>query len=259
MLFLLLIPFFSKAQVYPFDEGFHGVVSGTLPSGWSGDMKVQADHGLNDLKGMTADIGGNDALDSAITPWVGPLDNSTEFYFWYRIVDQFIYPSTEKHLNGKDLFTISYSTDSVTYTTLYTIDSSNHQSSLNFKKVIFPITNLGGQVVKFKFWAKHGGGGSYFFDVDSIKVRESTGTGVSGLEPDNLVAVYPNPCPNGTNVLLQIIGNKPEEFVLMDINGKMIYKKEIIGSGELLMPTSDLAAGMYFIRYGTLVRKLVVE
>lgn len=256
---LLLIPFFSKAQVYPFDEGFHGVVSGTLPSGWSGDMKVQADHGLNDLKGMTADIGGNDTEDSSITPWIGPLDNNTEFYFWYRMVDQFIYPSTEKHLNGKDRFVISYSIDSINYTTLYTIDSTNHQSNLNFKKIIFAINNLGGQVVKFKFYAKHGGGGSYFVDVDSIKVRQNTGTGVSDLEQANVLSVFPNPCPKGTQVIIQVTAQQPEELMLTDINGKLLYKNEMSASGEFLVPTTELAAGMYFIRYGTLVRKLVVE
>jgi hypothetical protein len=257
---LLLFPLVSFAQTYPFDEGFAGIPSGSLPTGWSGDMKVQADHGLNDLKGMTADIGGNDVVDSAITPWIGPLDNNTEVYFWYRIVDQFIYPSTEKHLNGKDLFTISYSTDSVNYTTIYTIDSSNHLASLNFKKVIFPITTLGGQVVKFKLYAKHGGGGSYFFDVDSIKVRQNTGTSTNDLKLNrNSLIVYPNPS-TGSEVYVQVSGTKETDVILLDISGREILRQSATANQSIIrLNTSQLLPGIYFVRYATLTRKLLVE
>lgn len=260
-LLLLLFPLVSFAQTYPFDEGFAGIPSGTLPASWSGDMKVQADHGLNDLKGMTADIGGNDTEDSSVTPWIGPLDNNAEFYFWYRMVDQFIYPSTEKHLNGKDRFVISYSTDSINYTTLYNIDSTNHQANLNFKKVIFAINNLGGQVVKFKFYAKHGGGGSYFVDVDSIKVRQNTGTGISTLNDENPnLSVYPNPVVQGNNVSLQTTFNQWQQVVLLDVAGKELYRNTFAPYTEqLLLPTENLTPGVYFIRCGTLTRRLLVH
>jgi hypothetical protein len=260
LLLLLLFPVTVWAQTYPFDEGFAGIASGSLPAGWSGDMKVQADHGLNDLKGMTADIGGNDLLDSAITPWIGPLDNNNEFYFWYRIVDQFIYPSTEKHLNGKDLFVISYSTDSVNYTPLYTIDSTNHQASLNFKKVIFPITTLGGQVVKFKLYAKHGGGGSYFFDVDSIKVRQNTGTSTNDLELNsNTLIVYPNPS-TGNDVYIQVSGTKEADVTLLDVTGREILRQSSTANQSIVrLSTPQLLPGIYFVRYGTLTRKLLME
>lgn len=250
-----MLPLASIAQTYPFDEGFHGIASGTLPAEWSGDMKVQADHGLNDLKGMTADIGGNDILDSATTPWIGPLDNNTEFYFWYRIVEQFIYPSTEKHLNGNDRVVISYTTDSINYTPIYSIDSANHQPTLNFRKVIFAITNLGGQVVKFKFWAKHGGGGSYFVDIDSIKVRQNTGTGVVNINHTDF-NVFPNPVRAGAAVQLFIEEESTSEVMVFDLTGKLLVKTTT-ANGHL--STTGLNRGIYILRYGLRTRKLVVE
>jgi hypothetical protein len=257
---LLLLPLATMAQTFPFDEGFHGTISGTLPMGWSGDMKVQADHGLNDLKGMTADIGSTDMEDSSVTPWIGPLDNNTEFYFWYRMVHQFIYPSTEKHLSGSGRFIISYSTDSVNFTPIYVIDSTNHQPSLNFKKVIFAINNLGGQIVKFKFWCKYGGGNSYFVDIDSIKVRQNTGTGVQSLDPITDFQLYPNPMQAGQNTKLLLEDMQNKEVILFDVSGKLLFQIPVQANiSPFTLPTANLSKGVYFLQYGNRTRKLVVQ
>ncbi len=249
-------PLFLSAQIFPFDEGFTGIISGTLPSAWSGDMKVQADHGLGDMKGMTADISSADHEDSAITPWIGPLDNHTEFYFWYRMVNQNIYPSTEKHLTANDLFTISYSTDSVNYTPLYTIDSSNHLPTLNFTKVTFPINTLGGQVVKFKFFCRFGTGPSYFVDIDSIKVRPDLNSGIQNPnDQKTFFSIYPNPV--SSVCYLHFADNALHEVELADITGKILFKMPIAQSVEI--PVSDLQSGIYLVRSGNLTRKLIIQ
>lgn len=260
-LLLLLLPLYSMAQTFPYDEGFHGIISGTLPAGWQGDMKVQADHGLNDFKGMTADISSVDGSDSAITPWIGPLDNNTEFYFWYRMVDQFIYPSTEKNITGADKFVISYSTDSVNYTPLYSIDTGNHTASLAFKRVIFPITTLNGQTVKFKFWCQFGGGSSYFVDIDSIKIRPNTGIGINDVSADNFM-LFPNPVQRGNDVQLLFDKQQEQDLVVYDAMGQVVYSKAPVThnfSPLTFQLSAPLSPGIYFIRYGTLTRKLVVQ
>src|SRR5687768_4076519 len=133
LLIICCLPFLLNAQIYPFSEGFSGTTLQPLPVDWSGDMKVRASHGLDYGRGLAADISSADDVDSAITPWIGPLDNNVVLYFWYRMVDDDIYPSTEKHLTT-DKFTISISTDEISYVDLLTIDSSNHKSSVNFRK-----------------------------------------------------------------------------------------------------------------------------
>src|SRR5688572_15135052 len=122
LLLLFCLPFYLSAQVFPYSEGFTGIPSNTLPAGWSGDMKVRSAHGINYEKGLAGDIGSTDFVDSATTPWIGPLNNNSEFYFWYQMVEELIYPSTEKHLTTDNLI-ISISTDSINFTDLYRIDS----------------------------------------------------------------------------------------------------------------------------------------
>ncbi|MCW5906942.1 MAG: T9SS type A sorting domain-containing protein [Chitinophagales bacterium] len=254
---LLASPFVLFAQTYPFDEGFYGIASGTLPVGWSGDMKVQADHGLNDMKGMTADISGNDNVDSAITPWIGPLDNNTEFYFWYRMIDQFIYPSTPRTLRTNDKLIISYSTDSINYFPLYTIDSTNHQTHFDFKKVTFAITGLGGQIVKFKFFCTHGGGAGYFTDIDSIKVRLNTDTKIEDDKPLSAFRIYPNPANSGGIVTLQFEDDAEHTFSISDYTGRMI--DEHAARSFYAINTKLLHPGVYFITSGNRTRRLIVQ
>lgn len=261
-LLLLLLPLWSMAQTFPYDEGFQGTISGTLPVGWTGDMKVQADHGIGENKGMAADISSVDNIDSAITPWIGPLDANTEFYFWYRMVDQFIYPSTQKNILGDGKLVISYSTDSINYTPFYTIDSGNHIASLAFKRIVLPLTSLGGQTVKFKFWCNFDGGSSYFVDIDSIKVRPSTGLAVNDLSTQTL-KVYPNPVKVGNHVLVEFAGGEtPQHVFVYDALGKQLAllpttkaQSTVIGH----LSTENFAPGIYFIQYGNRAKKLVVE
>lgn len=258
LLALLSYPFLIVAQVYPFDEGFTGTASGTLPAGWIGDMKVQADHGLNDLKGMTADISGTDLTDSAITPWIGPLDNNTEFYFWYRMVDQFIYPSTPRTLRKNDKLVIAYSTDSINFFPLFVIDSTNHQTTLNFKKVTFAITGLGGQIVKFKFWCTHGGGSGYFTDIDSIKVRLNTDTKID--ESKNRLSafrIFPNPAGSEDMVAIQFDDDAEHTFSISDYTGRVIeqHKASFFYSFNARL----LRSGIYFITCGNQTQRLIIR
>lgn len=254
---LLSYPLVLYAQIYPFDEGFTGVASGTLPPGWTGDMNVQADHGLNDLKGITADISGTDLTDSAITPWIGPLDNNTEFYFWYRMVDQFIYPSTPRTLRTNDKFVISYSTDSINFFPLLVIDSTNHQTTLNFKKVTFAITGLGGQIVKFKFWCTHGGGSGYFTDIDSIKVRLNTDTKIDEKDARlSAFRMFPNPASSESTVTLQFDDDAEHTFSISDYTGRVI--EQHAAQFVYRFTTRLIQPGIYFVTCDNQTRRLII-
>lgn len=257
-LLLLLLPLWSMAQTFPYDEGFHNTVSGTLPAGWEGDMKVYADHGVNDMKGMAADLSSLDVEDSAITPWIGPLDNNTEFYFWYRIVNQNIYPSTEKNLQHDGRLVISYSTDSVNYFPYYTIDSANHTSSLGFRRIVFPVTTLGGQTVKFKFWCNFDGGSSYYIDIDSIKIRPSTGLSVNNLQSPDF-SLFPNPVNVGTEVQLVLDKQATNQYITVyDAMGRVMVLQNAQQSSRFIS-TENFAPGIYFVSYADRTKKLVIE
>ncbi len=245
------------AQIFPFDEGFHGITTYTLPAGWSGDMSAQPYHGLNDEKGLVATIGSTDRVDSAVTPWIGPLAPNTEFIFWYRMVDDFIFPSTQRDLRDGDKLELMLSTDSINYTTIYLVDSSNHIPNTNFKRISFTNTNFGGQVVKMKLRAQHCCGGSYYVDIDSIKVREKFVVGINDPEGGSAIAVYPNPAKAGGSLTIQHEQNPHLEIALYNSLGERLYTKKADAlQSEIPAP---LVPGIYFLQYGNITRKLVVQ
>lgn len=255
----------ANSQVFPFDQGFHGLISTSLPGGWEGDMKVLAGHGLNDGKGMAADISSTDKVDSAITPWIGPLATYTEFYFWYRMVDDFIYPSTQKNIGPNDHFTIEISTDSINYIPIYTIDQSNHQPNLSFKRVTFSIANYGGETVKFKFRCLHGTGSGYYVDIDSIKVRVDTDPPLSiqTTQPSKPLSVYPNPLPQGHVLNLESAVTPTVDFIasIYSLEGRLLW--QTTEPNASLTGTQHLQAGTYLIairnKDDVLVTKLLVQ
>ncbi|MBK7148620.1 MAG: T9SS type A sorting domain-containing protein [Bacteroidetes bacterium] len=257
----LLLSLFSCtslwAQIFPFDEGFHGITTYTLPAGWSGDMSAQPYHGLNDEKGLVATIGSTDRVDSALTPWIGPLAPNTEFIFWYRMVDDFIFPSTQRDLRDGDKLELMLSTDSINYTTIYLVDSSNHIPNTNFKKITFTNTNFGGQIVKLKLRAQHCCGGSYYVDIDSIKIREKFVVGINETETSRHFSFYPNPVSSGSVIRIMDDLNQNFELALLNCLGEKVYTgKADTWQTEIPAP---LVPGIYFLQYGNITRKLVVQ
>ncbi len=257
-LFFSLFSFAAlQAQIFPFDEGFHGITTYTLPAGWSGDMSAQPYHGLNDEKGLAATIGSTDRVDSAVTPWIGPLAPNTEFIFWYRMVDDFIFPSTQRDLRDGDKLELMLSTDSIHYTTIYLVDSANHIPNTNFKKITFTNTNFGGQIVKLKLRAQHCCGGSYYVDIDSIKIREKFVVGLQ--EPDALhsISFFPNPVTCGS--ILTLIHEQPteQEVYLWNAMGERTLVQKC-GSRQTEIPAPK-TPGLYLLQHGTVIRKLVVQ
>lgn len=253
----------AQAQTFPFIEGFHGVPSNTLPADWTGDMKVLSYHGLNDEKGLTSDMSSVDMNDTAVTPWVGPMAASTEFVFWYRIVDQFIYPSTEKHLLGNDQLKLEVSTDDITYNPIFVADSSNHQATLNFKKVTLYLTQFASQNVKFRFVTRYGMGSSYFVDIDSIKIR--AGVNPNGISEalNGVLSLFPNPAHSQFTLDMPEWRNSGiERITVTDILGKEIAQR-IATPTMVQFDTRDWPSGIYFVQVQTadvtLTKKLMVN
>ncbi len=244
-----------SAQIFPFDEGFYGIPTYTLPQGWTGDMNVQPYHGLNDDKGLAATLGSTDRVDSAITPWIGPLAANTEFVFWYRMVDDFIFPSTERQLKNGDRLDLMLSTDSVNYTTIYTIDSSNHIATVNFRKITFTNTSFGGQVVKLKLRAQHGSGGSYYVDLDSIKIREKFVVGISEEPSEAAFDVFPNPVTCNAQLFIKQDEVAVQERIdLLNINGELLNTRR---TDDFI--TAPSTPGIYLVRAGNRIKKIVVQ
>lgn len=257
---LCALPVVLHAQNYPLDIGFSNVLSGQLPTGWSGDIAVMNYHGLNDDKGLSGLVSGGDKEDSVVTDWVGPLDDYIQIIFWHRLVDEFIYPSTEKNLTS-DKLVLSMSNDGLNFSPIYTIDSTNHLASLNFKKIDFNLSGHQGETVKFKFWARHGKGSSYYVDIDSIKVRKDfpPPAGLpSSLNAEPFFTLFPNPVTQGQALNLRFSKTVFQHVVsIYNLMGEKIGTHTINGDAATISP--GLLPGIYVVTDENLRKKIVVQ
>lgn len=76
---------------------------------------------------------------------------------------------------------------------------------------------------------------------------------------ENTVLVYPNPYVSGDVLTLQYIGNSHAEFILFDITGRMVYRKQLEQtsiSQTLQIPT--LPVGNYVWKVGSTFGKLQI-
>lgn len=257
MLVLLLYVCPVWAQTYPFGEGFEGLPSGQVPAGWGGSMKVALAHGRDDSKGLTARLSSAIRQDSTITPLVGPLNNQSVVSFYYRVVDQNIYPSTPTILDDGDTIDFFISTDNQNYEQVHTINKSNHTTNLNFVRRQIWLGPYAGNNVTLKIRCRFGSGGGYYVDFDTISFRNDPQAAIGELNDDVALRVYPNPCNYATGCNVQIGAGQPAELVVLDVMGRVVYRAVNFTQG--ILPTDGWQRGIYFIRTGNTTRKLIVE
>lgn len=257
------------AQTYPFNENFQLQVSSQVPTGWSGDMLVRLNHGQNDGKGLTAKLGSTNKVDSVVTPLIGPFTSSTSLVFFYRIVDQYIYPSTPTLLSPDDSMNVQLSADGVTWRTVYQVNEDNHTTTLNFIKKKVYLTQNPGESFYMRFYCQFGGSGSgYFVDIDSVVVNNDPQAGINDAAT-NALQLYPNPAPANGNCNLQVEGYTQPNVTVTDATGRIVYNY-VAGVGALntqvlTLPSAAWCPGLYMLqvheadgsRYA--IKKLVIE
>ncbi|HRN94825.1 MAG TPA: T9SS type A sorting domain-containing protein [Chitinophagales bacterium] len=252
---IFLAAFFTQtfSQQYPFKESFEGTLNGQLPAGWVGDISVQGYHGVGDGKGLAASLSSTDMMDSVITPLIGPVNSSTSLLFFYRWVAEFIYPSDPRMPNSKDKLEIFASTDSTNFSLVYTIDSSNHQPSLLFKKVEVPLGSFAGNSVWLKFKCTWGGG-KYFQDIDSVKVQ-TMATAINEVETaESNIELFPNPASK--NMVVKFSNCASKDISVYSLSGKQVLQQKL--SCDESIDVSTLENGMYFLQVEGNAKKFVV-
>ncbi len=256
-IFFVVVTLAAQAQTYPFAEGFEGLPSGQVPAGWGGSMKVLLAHGRNDSKGLVAKLSSTIMADSTITPLVGPLNSTSVISFYYRIIDQNIYPSTPTTLGDGDTIDFYISTDNTNYTHLHSINQSNHTSSFNFVRRQIYLGTYAGSNATVKIKCRFGSGGGYFVDFDTITYRNDPQAGIDDMAQNSLFSVYPNPCNtiNGCNVALPYV--QPATISVYNALGDLVYQQQQFTGGRL--PADNWQPGLYFVQMGNLTRKLVIE
>jgi hypothetical protein len=168
----------------PYLETFDASTS--LPANWTGSFSVSSTHGVSS-NGLYKNLWSSSTSAYVTTPPVGPLTDNTTLQFDYRYVEYSGYPATAHTLVAGDKLEIQISTDGTNFTTIHTIDSSNHITSNSFATCTVPITQTKvsqGDVIKTKFLATWGGG-DYYLDIDNVYFRHISAEPVISITPES--------------------------------------------------------------------------
>jgi hypothetical protein len=72
--------------------------------------------------------------------------------------------------------------------------------------------------------------------------------------------IYPNPSSGILTLESSLLNQQENEILILSINGEKLYKKKVkTTTGKIDVDISHLAAGMYILRVGEFVRKVVKE
>jgi hypothetical protein len=156
----------STLRQLPFGEDFEGQ---RLPDGWSSDGVVTNEHN-NRSYVISGNLTASNSSFSAETPLVGPVAASDSLTFEYRFVSQSGDGNVGEALDEGDQLEVQISTDcGQNYTTLLTIDATNHNTTpLLSRRVVF-LSDYEGETVRFRFLASRGAD-SYWVDIDNINI-----------------------------------------------------------------------------------------
>lgn len=245
------------AQNYPFAEGFEGMASNLPPTGWAGGMKVLGNHGRNDSKAVCARVSSAVTIDSSVTPLIGPLTSTSSLSFYYRIIDQNIYPSTPTVLDAGDSIEVLLSSDSINYHTVFLISATNHTSSFNFVKRIVNISQYAGAMVNIKFRCKFGSGGGYYVDIDTVVVKDDPQTDILPIRAETPFVLFPNPCSASGICTLQQLYESRAIVKVYQATGACVFSAPL--SQNLRLQVAGWLPGVYFVQVGNVTRQLIVE
>ncbi|MDD4309015.1 MAG: hypothetical protein PHO32_01410, partial [Candidatus Cloacimonetes bacterium] len=170
----------STTLPIPYSQDFSASTS--LPANWTGTMSVNATHGNGGGNGLTSDLYSYNTSCNIATNPIGPMVAVCELKFDYRIVNYTGYPATATTLGASDNFQVQISANGGAYSTIYTINSTNHVTSNAYATITLPLTTYDTQTINVKFIGTWGAG-DYYFDLDNIIVREPPSEAQFAINP----------------------------------------------------------------------------
>jgi len=217
----------------PLVEDFEG---SDFPDGWMSDeVSIGIDHG-SATSIYYSRLNMSNASFYLATPNVGPISTMDELTFDYRIVDDMTIATT---LGAGDELLIQVSEDcGVSYTTVMTIDQSNHTSSTMMTNIEVDLSAYDGKDIKVRFVGNRAQG-AFFVDLDNINITGcpvdlalstsqtaassgSASDGVLGVTADNGIAPYMYAWSNGmTTASISGLATGSYTVSVTDANGCM--------------------------------------
>ena len=140
---------------------------------WTGTFSIMTNHGTSGSKGLSRNLYSSATTAVATTPPIGPMITNAQLKFDYRFVNWSSYPANATPLGAGDNLQIQVSTDAgASYTTVYTIDQSNHVTSTSFANVSVSLAAYTTGSIMIRFLGTWGSG-DYYLDIDNVIVQEA--------------------------------------------------------------------------------------
>ena len=200
--------FFSPLRSLPVQEDFENAA---VPAGWTSDefLFVTFPGGHNNPTFIISDnLADFDPVFELTTLPIGPIEAGTIVSFDYRYVD-FFAGTDATVLGGNDRLELQVAPFcSDIFTTVLTIDSTNHDPSVDLKKVSVSLDDFVGEGVLIR-WLATWGQGDYWVDLDNINILTCPSN--LGLNIDITAQTDPN-LENGAVSIVPTGGEGPYTF-----------------------------------------------
>ncbi len=249
----------------PLKENFEALgASGLLPSGWKASAGFVGNGHAN--VSYVYYVNMYDGLDSFAlsSPRYGVLSSDDSLNFQYRITNWNSNGAVGTVLATGTNFKVQVSDDcGGTFTTLYTIDKSNHTPTANLRKVFVDLASYAGKSLIVRFvgnWTA----GDFNFDLDNINLDAgiSATTFLDGL---TLLTLQPNPTTGYFTIRAQFeqaVENL--QVSVFDLVGNQLWSQQNDKVTDLnaQFDLSAYPAGMYFVRLmaeGKILTKKIVK
>lgn len=188
----------------PFSENFNAGTS--IPTGWVTNFSILGTHGKFGTNGLYKNIWSSAPSGNARLPYLGKVLSTSYLEFDYRIVNYSGYPNTATVLGTGNKIEVQISTDGTNYTTLFTIDNTNHTADTAFALRQVYLGSWADSIVYLNLkctWAS----GDYYVDFDNVYVgpatvlpNPNTFTATAASASQINLAFTTN--PNGNNVVI---------------------------------------------------------
>lgn len=176
---LCILNLTTKAQVYPFIDGFETYSpllsnAGLIGAGYQTDsFKLYNNtHAYSSTQCATIRLSAAYSNDVLSTPVVGAITGSTQLEFYTRSCSAFgPYPRQHFLRTGENIQVVAFDSATSTTTPLLLIDSTNQNTGGAYVKYTVNLGALAGSNIRVKFNVS--AFSTYFIDIDSIVIKDS--------------------------------------------------------------------------------------
>jgi Secretion system C-terminal sorting domain len=205
-------------------------VQGTLNFGFIRSNKVVTDYTMPHLNFTIGTRSINNILPVQFIDWTLSKQNRSALLTWQITDDREV-----------DNYSIERSADGISFVGIGTVRSvkTSGDRSYQFTDVL-PLT------------------GWNYYRIKAYNTSEYKFTNVKRIqfEDKSSWTLYPNPVTTQVNIVLQA-GSAPVQLKLFDSNGKLLAAKKTAGATTVVLNTSQLAAGQYYIEYNNGIQREV--